>query len=80
MLENVRFYPGETANDINFARAIADSTGARYFVQDGFGVVHRAHATTSAITHFIPSVAGFSRKEVIALVRRLSMLKTPRWL
>ena len=78
MLENVRFYPGETANDINFARAIADSTGARYFVQDGFGVVHRAHATTSAITHFIPSVAGFLlEKEVIALSEAIDSEKHP---
>ena len=78
MLENVRFYPGETANDINFARAIADSTGARYFVQDGFGVVHRAHATTSAITHFIPSVAGFLlEKEVIALGEAINGEKRP---
>lgn len=78
MLENVRFYPGETANDINFARAIADSTGARYFVQDGFGVVHRAHATTSAITHFIPSVAGFLlEKEVIALSEAIDGEKRP---
>ena len=78
MLENARFYPGETANDINFARAIADSTGARYFVQDGFGVVHRAHATTSAITHFIPSVAGFLlEKEVIALSEAIDGEKRP---
>lgn len=58
LLENLRYYPEEEANDEQFAKSIAKSTGARYFVQDGFGVVHRAHASTDAITHYIPSVAG----------------------
>lgn len=58
LLENLRFYSEEEANDEKFAKDIAESTGARYFVQDGFGVVHRAHASTEAITHFIPSVSG----------------------
>ncbi len=58
LLENLRFYPEEEANDEIFAQKIAKSTGARYFVQDGFGVVHRAHASTDAITRFIPSVSG----------------------
>jgi len=58
VLENLRFYPGEEANDEAFARELAAASGARYFVQDGFGVVHRAHASTSAITLFLPSVAG----------------------
>jgi phosphoglycerate kinase len=59
VLENLRFYTGEEANDEAFARDLAQSSGARFFVQDGFGVVHRAHASTSAITLFLPSVAGF---------------------
>jgi phosphoglycerate kinase len=58
LLENLRFYKEEEANDEAFAKAIAEATKARYFVQDGFGVVHRAHASTDAITHYIPSVAG----------------------
>ncbi|MDB5180434.1 MAG: pgk, phosphoglycerate kinase, partial [Candidatus Saccharibacteria bacterium] len=58
LLENLRYYTEEEANDTAFAENIAKSTGARYFVQDGFGVVHRAHASTEAITHFIPSVSG----------------------
>jgi len=58
VLENLRFYKEEEANDADFARKIAEATDARYFVQDGFGVVHRAHASTAAITQFIPSVAG----------------------
>ena len=58
LLENLRFYKEEEADDEAFAKNIATSTNARYFVQDGFGVVHRAHASTHAITFFIPSVAG----------------------
>lgn len=58
VLENLRFYPGEEADDSGFAKALAETSGARYFVQDGFGVVHRAHASTVAITHELPSVAG----------------------
>lgn len=58
VLENLRFYSEEEANDEDFARKLAKTSGARYFVQDGFGVVHRAHASTSAITHFLPSVSG----------------------
>lgn len=58
LLENVRFHSEEEANDSTFAGKIAKSSRARYFVQDGFGVVHRAHASTEAITHFLPSVSG----------------------
>ena len=58
LLQNLRFYKEEEADDDAFAKKIATATGARYFVQDGFGVVHRAHASTHAITLCIPSVAG----------------------
>lgn len=58
LLENLRFYGEEEANDDAFAAKLAKASGARYFVQDGFGVVHRAHASTDAITNHIPSVAG----------------------
>ena len=58
LLENLRFFPGEEANSADFAKDIVDSTHADLFVQDGFAVVHRAHASTSAITAELPSVAG----------------------
>lgn len=58
LLENLRFHPEEEANDENFAKKLADDSHATYFVQDAFGVVHRAHASTVAITHFLPSVGG----------------------
>lgn len=59
VLENLRFQSEEEANDVEFARQLAKNSGARYFVQDGFGVVHRAHASTAAITLQLPSVAGY---------------------
>ena len=58
LLENLRFDPREEANDSHFAQQLAESSTARFFIQDGFGVVHRAHASTAAITQFLPSVAG----------------------
>lgn len=58
VLENLRFYAEEEADDLTFARSIVKATSAEYFVQDGFGVVHRAHASTHAITLCIPGVAG----------------------
>jgi 3-phosphoglycerate kinase len=58
LLENVRFHPEEEKNDENFAHSIVESTGGEIFVQDGFGVVHRAHATTDAIAKMLMGVAG----------------------
>jgi 3-phosphoglycerate kinase len=58
LLENLRFHAEEEANKDSFAKKLAHDTHARYFVQDGFGVVHRAHASTDAITHYLPSVGG----------------------
>lgn len=58
VLENLRFHTEEEANDDAFAAELRQVSGADYFVQDGFGVVHRAHASTDAITHHLPSVAG----------------------
>lgn len=56
LLENLRFHPEEEADDDKFAAQLASL--ADVFVQDGFGVVHRAHASTDAVTRHLPSVAG----------------------
>jgi phosphoglycerate kinase len=56
LLENLRFQPEEEANDKDFAASLAGL--AEVFVQDGFGVVHRKHASTDAITRCLPSVSG----------------------
>jgi phosphoglycerate kinase len=56
LLENLRFHEEEEANDDSFARQLAQDIDV--FVQDGFGVVHRAHASTDAITKHLLSVSG----------------------
>jgi phosphoglycerate kinase len=56
MLENVRFHPGETKNDPDFARRLA-ALGELY-VNDAFGTAHRAHASTVGIAQYLPAVAG----------------------
>lgn len=57
LLENVRFYPGETKNDPEFAKALSEL--ADIYVNDAFGTAHRAHASTEGIAHYLPGVAGF---------------------
>jgi len=57
LLENVRFYKQEEANDPAFAKELA-SLGDVY-VNDAFGSAHRAHASTEGATKYLPSVAGF---------------------
>ena len=70
LLENLRFFPGEEKDSPEFAKEIVDATHADLFVQDGFAVVHRAHASTDAITKELPSVAGLLlEKEVTSLTK-----------
>lgn len=71
LLENLRFHPEEEKNDKDFARSIVEATGAEVFVADGFGVVHRAHASTEAITDFLPSVAGLLLEHEIDTITRV---------
>jgi 3-phosphoglycerate kinase len=68
VLENVRFHPEEEKNDESFAKAIVEASGAELFVQDGFGVVHRAHASTDAIARQIPAVAGFLLEKEVSTI------------
>ena len=63
LLENTRFNPEETKNDPNFARTLAGL--GEVYVNDAFGTVHRAHASTEGVAHFLPSAAGLLvQKEV----------------
>jgi len=55
LLENVRFHPGEEANDPEFAKALAEL--GDLFVNDAFGAAHRAHASTAGITKFVQKSA-----------------------
>lgn len=58
LLENLRFHPGETENDADFARKLAGE--ADIFVNDAFGTAHRAHASIVGVTrYFRQAVAGF---------------------
>jgi phosphoglycerate kinase len=56
LLENTRFNPGETKNDPEFARELADAHDL--YVNDAFGAAHRAHASTEAVAHLLPAYAG----------------------
>jgi len=56
VLENTRFNPGETKNDVGFARELAD--GCDLYVNDAFGSDHRAHSSTEAVAHLLPAYAG----------------------
>jgi phosphoglycerate kinase len=76
LLENLRFHPEEEADDPGFAKQLASL--AEVFVQDGFGVVHRAHASTDAITRFLPSVAGLLlEKEVDTITNVMEAPERP---
>ena len=56
LLENVRFNPGETKNDPEFARELAEL--ADLYVNDAFGSAHRAHASTEGVARLLPAYAG----------------------
>ena len=57
LLENLRFHAEEEAGDVLFAQALARLGDV--FVNDAFGAAHRAHASISVITNYLPAVAGF---------------------
>ncbi|MCC6643747.1 phosphoglycerate kinase [Candidatus Peregrinibacteria bacterium] len=76
MLENLRFYKQEEKNDSKFAQQLA-KLGDLY-INDAFSVSHRAHASISKITEFLPSFAGHLMiKEITALERLLGKVTFP---
>jgi 3-phosphoglycerate kinase len=78
MLQNLRFDKREEEDDEEFAKQIAHVAQADYFVQDGFGVVHRAHASTHAITLLLPSVAGLLlEREFVTITDAMENPKRP---
>lgn len=76
LLENLRFEPGETANDPEFARSLAAL--ADCYVNDAFGSAHRAHASTVGVAKLLPSAAGsLLKNEVEKLSRILTSAERP---
>jgi phosphoglycerate kinase len=69
VLENTRFNPGETKNDSGFARELAD--GCDLFVEDAFGSVHRAHASTVGVAELLPAYAGLLLERELEELGRL---------
>ena len=76
VLENTRFNPGETANDPSFARDLADDNDV--FVEDAFGSVHRAHASTVGVAELLPAYAGLLlERELTELGKLLGDVERP---
>lgn len=76
VLENTRFLPGETKNDMEIARQLAGM--GEVFVMDAFGSAHRAHSSTAGVAHFLPAVAGFlMEKEIQYLGAAIADPKRP---
>ena len=76
MLENIRFYEEEEKNDTNFSKHLASL--ADLYVNDAFSCSHRAHASISKITEFLPSFAGLQLEtEINALKKVTSEIKRP---
>jgi len=74
MLENVRFNPGETKNNLDFAKSLASL--ADIYVDDAFGASHRAHSSTAGVAQFLPAVAGFLLKREVEVLT--SILEDPQ--
>ena len=68
MLENLRFHKEEEKNDLGFAEKLASL--ADVYINDGFGVSHRAHASVEGVTHFLPAAAGFLLEKEIKFIGR----------
>lgn len=76
LLENLRFHPEEEKNDPEFAHELAGFGDV--FVNDAFGVSHRAHASVAGIPHYLPAVAGFLlEREILFLHDTLNQPERP---
>jgi phosphoglycerate kinase len=69
VLENTRFDPGETKNDLESAKRLAD--GMDLFVNDAFGSAHRAHASTEGVARLLPAYAGLLLEQELEMLGRL---------
>ena len=66
LLENLRFDKREEKNDPEFAKELADM--AELYVSDAFGTVHRAHASTEGVSHYLPAVSGFLIQKELEII------------
>jgi len=66
LLENTRFEKGETKNNPETAKAMADM--ADLYVSDAFGAVHRAHASTAGVSEYLPAVSGFLIQKELEII------------
>jgi len=69
LLENLRFHPEEEANSSEFGRELASL--ADFFVEDAFGSVHRAHASTAQVPSLLPSAAGFLLDKELTFLQKV---------
>jgi phosphoglycerate kinase len=78
LLENLRFHPGEEANDPEFARQLAQLCDI--YIDDAFAVSHRAAASNTAITGFVKvCAAGFLLKNEIEYLNKIMVIPYVRW-
>ena len=76
LLENTRYIKGETKNDPELSRALADL--AEIFVNDAFGTAHRAHSSTAGVADYLPAVCGYLvEKEVSIMGKALANPERP---
>ena len=76
LLENTRYIKGETKNDPELSKALADL--ADIFVNDAFGTAHRAHSSTAGVADYLPAVCGFLvEKEVSIMGKALANPERP---
>jgi 3-phosphoglycerate kinase len=78
LLENLRFYPGEEANNLNFTRQLIKDSGAEIFINEAFSASHRAHASVVGLAKRLSSFAGFNfKREVEHFNKALENIKRP---
>ena len=76
LLENTRYIKGETKNDPELSKALADL--ADIFVNDAFGTAHRAHSSTAGVADYLPAVSGYLvQKEVSIMGKALANPERP---
>ena len=76
LLENTRYIKGETKNDPELSKALADM--ADVFVNDAFGTAHRAHSSTAGVADYLPAVSGYLvQKEVSIMGKALANPERP---